>query len=136
MGESAKEHGHGPRPPARAQTGRYRLTWHDRLHRQADFSRVIRQGRRFSGSGVIVWVHRFEGASVPPRMGLAIPKAFGHAVARNRMKRLLREVFRLNKGRLPSGVDMVFSARPMEHAPRYQTIEPVILALWNKANLL
>ena len=69
------------------------------------------------------------------RLGLAIPKAYGNAVARNRIKRLIREVFRLNKAKLPPGVDMVFSARSALEKPRYQSVEPIILKLWALAVL-
>jgi len=69
-------------------------------------------------------------------MGLAIPGTFGNAVTRNRLKRLLREVFRLNKGKLQA-VDLVFSARPMKRADlHYQTVEPIVLDLWTKADLI
>jgi ribonuclease P protein component len=117
----------------------------ERLHRKSDFRRVFQEGRRYSASGLTVWVYRPSmGHSTPagpervqhPRLGLAIPKSYGNAVARNRMKRLLREAFRLNKHRLPADVDMVFSARASERPPRLQTVEPLVLALWTKANLL
>jgi ribonuclease P protein component len=59
------------------------------------------------------------------------------------MKRLLREVFRLNKSKLPNGVDLVFSARfgaglPVgkRAKPRYQAIESAVLTLWTQAKLL
>lgn len=84
----------------------------------------------------MVWTYRSTESGTPPRLGLAIPKTYGNAVARNRLKRLIREVFRLNKAKLPQGLDMVFSAKPLSEKPRFQTIEPVILDLWNKANLL
>ncbi|MFA5975705.1 MAG: ribonuclease P protein component [Elusimicrobiota bacterium] len=114
----------------------HRFRWHERLHREADFTRVIRQGRRVSASGLILWTHRLPEGETPPRLGLAIPKRYGRAVDRNRLKRLLREVFRLNKDKLLPGVDMVFSALPMSGKPRYQTIEPLVLALWSKSKLL
>src|SRR5271166_4144153 len=99
-----------------------RFTWNERLHRRRDFSLAIRQGRRYGASGLILWVYRHPDAKTPPRMGLAIPRAYGNAVARNRLKRLLREVFRLNKSELPQGVDMVFSARNLLPKLRYQTL--------------
>ena len=68
-------------------------------------------------------------------MGLAIPRAFGNAVARNRLKRLLREIFRLHKHALPRGVDMVFGARRMTITLNYKTLEPLVLDLWKKAGL-
>ena len=87
-----------------------RFRWDERLHRKSDFQRVFKEGRRLSTSGLTMWIYRHpeEGPLQKPRMGMAIPKAYGNAVARNRIKRLLRESFRLNKVRLPPGVDMVF----------------------------
>jgi len=89
-------------------------------------------------SGLTMWTYRSvsEGMSHRPRLGLAIPKAYGNAVARNRLKRLIREAFRINKAKLPRGVDIVFSARSALGKPRYQTIEPLVLKLWTQAKLL
>ena len=50
-----------------------------------------------------------------PRLGLSIGKRVGNAVARNRVKRRIREAFRLLKPTLPAGLDLVVGARP--HAP-------------------
>ena len=114
-----------------------RFRWDERLHLKSDFKRVFQEGRRLSVSGLTLWVYRRlpQGADPKPRLGLAVPKVYGNAVARNRIKRLLREVFRLNKNKLPPGVDMVFSARAKDVKPRYQTIEPIVLKLWNLAKL-
>jgi ribonuclease P protein component len=115
-----------------------RFRWDERLHRKSDFKRVFKEGRRVSGSGLTLWVCRRgdEESGEKARLGLAIPKAYGNAVARNRLKRLIREAFRLNKAHLLPGVDMVFSARSSLAKPRYQTIEPLVLKLWTQAKLL
>jgi ribonuclease P protein component len=47
----------------------------------------------------------------PTRLGLTVSRKIGGAVARNRVKRLLREYFRLSYDQLPSSVDIVFVAR-------------------------
>lgn len=113
-----------------------RFTWKERLHRKGDFETVFRKGKRYSDSGLVLWVYRHpEGTAQGTRLGLAIPRVYGNAVARNRLKRLLREVFRMNKAYLPPGVDMIFSARPSGSPPRYQTIEPIVKKLWTRTNL-
>jgi len=114
-----------------------RFRWTDRLHRQREFAAVIRKGQKFQSSGLLLWVYRDPaGVERVPRIGLAIPGTYGNAVARNRLKRILREIFRLNKSELPRGVDLVFSARAEIPNLRYQSLEPVVKGLWNKAHLL
>ncbi|MGO9570790.1 MAG: ribonuclease P protein component [Desulfomonilaceae bacterium] len=44
------------------------------------------------------------------RLGITASRKVGKACARNRIKRGLREYFRLNRGKMPTGTDMVFIA--------------------------
>ena len=114
-----------------------RFRWSDRLHRKSDFTTVFKLGQRYSVSGLTLWVYRpSQETQQGPRLGLAIPSTYGHAVARNRLKRLIREIFRLHKELLPRGVDLVFSARTLIPQLRYQTLELVVKNLWHKAKLV
>jgi ribonuclease P protein component len=113
-----------------------RFRWADRLHLRREFSTVFKKGQRYSASGVTLWVYRDPEAVRGPRLGLAIPRAYGNAVERNRFKRLLREVFRLNKVDLPRGVDLVFSSRTQIPKIRYQILEPIVKNLWQKAKVI
>jgi|SRR6185437_12033950 len=111
----------------------------ERLRRSGEFAQVMREGSRYSASGLVLWVYRRAPSSAQaPRLGLRISRHYGNAVARNRLKRLLREVFRLHKTSLPPGVDMVFTARPRpaSRKPGYQTIAPLVMKLWTQAKLL
>jgi ribonuclease P protein component len=80
-----------------------------RLHQAAEFREVKRAGKRFSDAFFTFSVLGNHAAH--PRLGLSIATStFGTAVARNRIKRITRESFRLNQHALPP-VDVTVSAR-------------------------
>jgi ribonuclease P protein component len=79
------------------------------LHQPAEFRDVKRRGRRFADAFFSLAV--LANHETYPRLGLSIAtRTFGSAVARNRIKRLARESFRLNQHSLPP-VDVAVSAR-------------------------
>lgn len=47
-----------------------------------------------------------------PRLGVSVGKSYGGAVARNRLKRLLRETFRQNQNSIPAGFDYLLMISP------------------------
>jgi ribonuclease P protein component len=84
-----------------------------RLSRSRDFDTVYRQGRSVSTRYLILyWFAREEGEDAAVRFGLAVPKAVGTAVVRNRIKRRLRELFRERSSELPQDHDYVLVVRP------------------------
>ena len=58
------------------------------------------------------WFAREDAGDAEPRLGLAVPRSVGSAVARNRVKRLLREAWRELLPTVPGGQDYVLAARP------------------------
>lgn len=84
-----------------------------RLSRSRDFEAVYRHGTSVSSRYLVL--HSFPRAvdpDAPPRLGLAVPKSVGSAVVRNRVKRVLRDVWRSLLDEVPPGRDYVLSARP------------------------
>ena len=82
-----------------------------RLKTGEQFQRVYEQGRKTVGRSLILW-HRVGPAERGPRLGLSVSAKVGGAVRRNRLKRLLREAFRLRRSELPKGLDFVAYPRP------------------------
>jgi ribonuclease P protein component len=83
-----------------------------RLRTQAEFDRVYKS-KVFAADDVLV-MNACASELLHPRLGLAVSKKVGNAVARNRWKRLIREAFRLTWHDLPTGIDLV--VRPQKGA--------------------
>jgi ribonuclease P protein component len=84
-----------------------------RIRKRADFLRVQSQGQRASTAHFTLLVA--GGGPGPSRLGIVVTKKVGNAVARNRVKRVCRECFRLWPDFVPEGIDLVVIAK--EGAP-------------------
>lgn len=87
-----------------------------RLQRRVDFLRVQRGGTKHHLRNFLVFVSPIAGRSQqadpsPSVLGITVTKKVGNAVARNRIKRLVREVFRRERATLPSGFRLVWVAK-------------------------
>lgn len=81
-----------------------------RLLRRGDFERVYKQGRRhFAAHVTVFYLGREEGDGL--RVGFTVSRALGGAVARNRMKRRLREAVRLSRPAQGPPADVVINPK-------------------------
>lgn len=115
-----------------AASDRLTLPAQRRLRRKADFEAAHARGRRF-GNGFFGVIANWNDQGCA-RIGLAVAlRAVGSAVERNRVRRIVRESFRLHQHELPA-VDLVVSARDRaRNAPRAE-LRSSLDALWKKVN--
>jgi ribonuclease P protein component len=83
----------------------------DRLRKSGEFIQLQRRGARYQ-SGHFVLYGLGGAKDEPSRLGITVSRRVGNAVVRNRLKRRLREYYRLKmRAMLPAGVAMVVIAR-------------------------
>ncbi len=70
------------------------------------------------------------------RVGITAGKKLGHAVVRNRIRRRLREVYRLNEDKFLPGYDIVVVARARCGTADFRKLTEAYLNLANKAGIL
>jgi ribonuclease P protein component len=81
------------------------------LRRRVEFLRAQRSGRRVQTAHFVVYLVAHSGSD-PARLGITVARRVGNAVARNQIKRRVRETFRtMLRLALPAGTDVVVIAR-------------------------
>lgn len=70
------------------------------------------------------------------RVGITVSKKLGHAVVRNRVRRRLREIYRLNESKFQPGWDIVVVVRSKSVNAEFQKLEASYLTLAQKAGIL
>lgn len=103
------------------------FSWRQRLHGKRAFAGVFAaRCRKHAGC---LGVHSVPNDLGYHRLGLSVSRAVGTAVQRNRIKRLLRESFRLMQHELPGvgrGYDLVVTVRP-HRAMRLEDYQEMLL---------
>jgi ribonuclease P protein component len=100
-----------------------------------DFARIRTKGERVAlGSIVANWLQLPAGS--PSRLGVITSGKLGGAVVRSRIRRLLRESYRLHQFNLACPVDLVLVARPSIVGKDFQSVEKDFLTTLRKAKLL
>lgn len=79
------------------------------VKQNGDFRRIYRRGRSAVAGGVVVYC--LKNRQRMSRLGVTVSTKLGHAVVRNRVRRRFRELYRLHKGDMLPGYDIIMVAR-------------------------
>ena len=91
------------------------------LKQNYDFRRAYRKGRSAAEPCLVVYARRTRGRT--NRVGYTVSSKLGCAVVRNRVRRRLREIYRLNERRFCAGYDIVVVARHRSVSADYRRLE-------------
>ena len=85
----------------------YKFPQEHKLKKRNQFLVCYRQGERYLTSNFILFVYKRGWDNLGFRLGTAVTKKIGKAVYRNRIKRIIREFFRLHQHRIYLDLDFV-----------------------------
>ncbi len=106
----------------------------ERITIQNEILEVFNKGRKFSDKYIKIFIFNNDRGYV--RFAVTINKKFGNAVQRNRAKRHLRELFRLNKDLYGQGFDIIFFIKNEFKILSYKEKNRYFINLLSKAGCL
>lgn len=111
----------------------------EKIKSKKDFKVIFNSGKRYSNSLIsMVFRNKIETPGKDPvrRLGIIASRKAGNAVQRNRLKRLIRETFRIGKQDLKGTVDLVVIIKPAAKEATRETLRTSFWELCKKARLI
>jgi len=103
------------------------MDFSESLKKNRDFQNVYGRGKSYANRYLVMYV--LENGTQSNRIGISVSKKVGNSVVRHRVKRLIREAYRLQETMFQSGFDIVVIARTAARGVSYCDIESALLHL-------
>ena len=104
------------------------------LKKNSEFRRLYSKGKSAVTPYMVLYCRRNRGGE--NRLGYTVSVKLGHAVTRNRVRRRLREIYRLNAPALSSGWDIVIVAGQRCVGAQYEKMNAAFLSACAELGLL
>lgn len=105
-----------------------------RLRKNSDFKYVYNKGKVFKNSLLVMYI--IVNNEDYNKTGFSISKKVGKSVVRNKVRRKIKECYRLNSNRIKKGYNIVFISRVKAKDATYWEIEKAMLSLFKKSALI
>lgn len=99
-----------------------------------EFRRIFRKGKSAVSPQLVIYCQRNRRGH--SRLGVSVSTKLGCAVVRNRVRRRIREIYRLNKAKMLPGYDLIVVARVRAVETDYQKLDRTYLRLLEQLDLL
>lgn len=110
------------------------MLYSDTLKKRYEYRRLYAKGKSAVTPYLVVYARRNR--SDCNRIGYTVSAKLGKAVKRNRVRRRLKEIYRLHEGEFQQGMDLIIVARGRAVAARYDQLEKAMLNACRKLSLL
>ena len=107
----------------------------DGIKKDSDFRKVYQRGKSLADRNLVIYT--MKNKSDKSRIGISISKKVGKAHERNRIRRCIKEAYRLNiDDKVLGGYDLVFIARINAADKDYKKLERSLKYICKKANII
>ena len=103
------------------------MNFTESLRKNQQFQFVYKNGKSYANKYMVMYVKK-NGLEIN-RLGISVSKKVGNSVVRHRVKRLIKESYRLHENIFNSGLDIVIVGRPSAAAVGYEEAERALLHL-------
>ena len=101
------------------------MNYSESLKKNQDFQYLYKNGKSYANRYLVMYV--LENQSDKNRIGISVSKKVGNSVIRHRIKRLIKESYRLHEDMFNSVLDIVVIARATAKDKNYEAIESALL---------
>ena len=113
---------------------RFFMIFTESLKNNRDFQNVYKNGESFANKYLVMYV--LENGTGCNRLGISVSKKVGNSVVRHRVKRLIKESYRLHEGIFNSGLDIVVIARQSAATVGFFEVESALLHLAKRHEMI
>jgi len=104
------------------------------LKKNHEFKRLYNKGKSAASRCVVVYCRR--NGKAENRLGVTVSTKLGGAVQRNRVRRRLKEAYRINEFRFCAGYDIIIVARMKSRYVRFSELESSVISLFRMLKLM
>lgn len=101
----------------------------ERIKKKAEFEEIFRSAKRVNKKNLRIY-YALNGSNIS-RFAVVTGRKLGKAVLRNRLKRIIREIYRRNKRHFGNGIDWIFIPKGKWEIISYSYIERILLDVIN-----
>ncbi|MGC8739643.1 MAG: ribonuclease P protein component [Candidatus Hydrogenedens sp.] len=114
--------------------GKYGFPKEYRLRKKKEFEDVFQKGKRITGEGMVCYW--FSDEQMGNKLGIVVSRKVGQSVKRNRIKRYVREFYRLNRPHFRENGVLVVVARVGLSEWNHQQIDAELARLLKTGGIL